>query len=296
MGKFFYKNNNYKKGGKVRYDNGGTTDPDPTPVAIRNINTDYFDPNVSARMNPIGTTYGNVSYSANVNPRFTIGPDKPISFMDSDSRLTLGPSFTTTGASGDVNSQYRNTLGLRTSLQTPIGNKGFVVGGSTETGTLLSGANYINPIGDQRQQKLNLVDDYNAYGQSQLSLGYYPKSSYWGGKAYIGTGSEKSNNPGISFGGEANYGPFTLNVNKNRQGWTGGFGLNLPLGSGTKRVRKTGNPDLDYNYDNGGITKYKYDNGGPINIDQLNETYRRNQPPKKLIKALRHLLQFHQKL
>jgi len=300
MGKFFYKNNNYKKGGKVRYNNGGTTDPDPNPIATRNVNTDFFDPNFSAQAEPFRADSG-FSGKMNFNPRISVGPDgkignNPIG-QRSQGRFTMGPSLSTSlghyetdtnpygGSSLDV--EKRTTLGAKVTGQIPIGNKGIMFGGSGEFGGAWgdnytdswSGDTYLGP------QTSTLKDRrITGYNQGQVSLGYYPKQSGTGfgssrgGKLFAGYGSEGSTSPGLTVGGQYNMGPINFNVQKNRRGLGAGLGFSLPLGGPTKRIKGTGDVNQDYVYNNGGITKNKYNNGGPIDINQLNETYRRNNP------------------
>lgn len=274
MGKFFYKDNgkNYKKGGKVNYNNGGKTDDD-NPVATRNTKTDFFDPNLNIGMN-VGGTPG---FKGNFNPRISIGPDTKIGNTNiqdrGQGRFTLGPNFGTSLMHSDTGSGFfgapnnnnngfgakstteqRFNVGAKASYQSPIGNKGLIAGVNAGMGSAFG----FNRVDDQSQgtyqgtQTTNLKDiNQTGYTNAQASLGYYPPNSNLGGKAFIGYGSEGSTNPGTTYGAQFNAGPATFNINKSRQGFGGGFGLSLPLGSPTRRVNNTGDPNLDY--DNGGV-------------------------------------------
>jgi len=238
----------YQNGGPKMYQQAGINE-DTRPIATRNINTDFFDPNFSLNANVAGNVGGRINF----NPRLSMGPDSnfysPNLFGTGQDRATFGLSATHSNSMAFKNDgktflgQPRNTLGVRGSYQTPIGNRGIMFGGSGEFG----GSSGQNIVDDQTTSpylgtQTTSLDDLRqtGYGQVGAGLGYYPKHKNWGIKGNINYGTEGSNAPGVTYGAQATFGPATFNIDKNRQGWGGGFGLSLPIGGPTRRQNQTG--------------------------------------------------------
>jgi len=243
----------YRQGGLKYYQEAGIKE-DTRPIATRNINTDFFDPNFNLGARPFGASGLNVNF----NPRLAIGPDnKFASFYSKGSgyntvpggdqaRLTIGPNLSSSMLYKNYSNTYphksvvegRNTLGGRMSFNAPIGNRGFIGGINAEAGTVLSGRNEID---DQSQSPYQghvvnpITGNDKTYTQVGAGLGYYPKNKYFGGKLNIGYGSEGSVTPGLNYGATANWGPATFNINKGRHGIGGGFGVSLPIGGPSRR-------------------------------------------------------------
>ena len=216
-------------GGLKKYQTGGIFSP--TGRVTRNVNTDMFDPNLNAGFRARNS---GADLRFNLNPRLAIGPDRELSFSRMpQSRLTFGPNlshsisrFRDPNSYDNLGIQDRTTLGGRASFQSPIGRGGLIAGLSGEAGKVLSASN---------KWDVPLNANNRTYAQGQLGLGYYPRNSNLGIKGNIGYGTEGSSMPGLSYGVTGSYGPATINVGKDRQGFNAGFGISLPLGTRKRR-------------------------------------------------------------
>lgn len=233
------------------------------PYATRNIKADQFDPKLSTNTNfGFGPNVGG-NLGINYNPSIlNWGPDQNRHFLKNDGspsnlRMRIGPSLsashmfknTPMQINSDLFNDYtgssRLNVGLNQAIQFPLNkNRSLVAGGSGELGSAFGTISRSNPlIGDRTKIIGKDAVDYGmgssgrGYAQGQLGLGYYPENSPFSGKVHLGAGSKLAPNPGLFYGGELGYGPLSLNIGKNQAGWTGGVGLNLPIGMGTnKRV------------------------------------------------------------
>tara|TARA_Y100001938_G_scaffold29744_1_gene40394 strand:+ start:11620 stop:13920 length:2301 start_codon:yes stop_codon:yes gene_type:complete len=253
------------------------------PIAIRNRQADFFNPSLSGNF---GIGQG-TTLNANYSPAFLrTGPDTDYELSGlegSRGSFSISPSLTSSmmyrgnirdKAGSGVNEgtaldKNRTTLGLNYAYQHPLNKSGSLVGGiEGEIGSLLKGSNnYYNTKTGDVFNTLETGLNKGGYGHVQAGLGYYPQNSNWGIRGNIGYGTEKSFSPGTSYGGSVNYGPFSMNVGKDAAGWTGGWGVNIPLSGRTQK-----GPEGPFRRETGGMYDNTLSGAGQGTAPQLGYT------------------------
>ena len=212
MGKFFYKNNNYRQGGKVKYDNGGK------PMFESGLSA-YAGPNAGAGIN--FTPRLNMGYASN------LGDDA--SDLVKAGNMQLGANLGL--------GMRANTAGITTSYTQPFGTEGplknLAFRGSTDIG--MTQRNERNTDGVYGNFAAGL--GYNKAGMGELVGG---GENYKYGKginatlgANVGSTGHRAGK-GVYGEVEGTYGPFSIFGGRGGQGNYGGVGLNFPFEEGGK--------------------------------------------------------------
>jgi len=242
-----------------KYDNGGTLDE--TDPFWPYQQTNYFNPSLSTGWSPFhfGDNFA-TGLSGSLNYTYPLFSSR-YSTPEGQDRFDFGPSLTMSGLMGQEEDAYTSTwqgepytsdesfwnkrtnIGLNAAYQSLIGNKGLVAGGELEGGIGFGTNTTHGPYGFEE------TPVGGSYASGQFGLGYYPEDSPYNARAVLGYGTElaPAHRPGGYFGLYGGLGPVELGITKDKQGWSGGFGLNIPLGSRKPEVIPEGI------YDNGGI-------------------------------------------